>query len=53
VLPAFGDFTGNGIIDPVEDDRVFAVADGAVLAIPIEHAPVREAASAHTAAEER
>jgi DNA ligase-associated metallophosphoesterase len=31
VLPAFGDFTGLGDIEPAEGDRVFVVAEGAVL----------------------
>ena len=36
VLPAFGDFTGVGVIEPAEDDRVFAIADGAVIEVPVE-----------------
>ncbi|HEY4375103.1 MAG TPA: ligase-associated DNA damage response endonuclease PdeM [Burkholderiales bacterium] len=34
VLPAFGDFTGTATISPVAGDRVYAVADGRVIAIP-------------------
>ena len=33
VLPAFGDFTGQGIIDPAEQDRIFAIGDGAVVEV--------------------
>jgi len=33
VLPAFGDFTGFGIIDPVEDDRVYAIAGESVVEV--------------------
>ena len=33
VLPAFGDFTGLAIVEPVPADRVFAVADGHVVAL--------------------
>ena len=36
VLPAFGDFTGLGDIEPTGDDRVFAVADSAVIEVSIE-----------------
>jgi DNA ligase-associated metallophosphoesterase len=36
VLPAFGDFTGHGIIEPAEDDRVFAIADGSVIEVAVE-----------------
>ncbi|HEY2375253.1 MAG TPA: ligase-associated DNA damage response endonuclease PdeM [Gemmatimonadaceae bacterium] len=36
VLPAFGDFTGLGIIEPAEDDRVFAVADESVVEVSVE-----------------
>jgi DNA ligase-associated metallophosphoesterase len=36
VLPAFGDFTGTGIIEPVEDDRVFAVAGESVVEVAVE-----------------
>jgi DNA ligase-associated metallophosphoesterase len=35
VLPAFGDFTGQGIIEPAEDDRVFAVGDGSVIEVSV------------------
>lgn len=31
VLPAFGDFTGSADVEPVEGDRVFAIADSSVL----------------------
>jgi DNA ligase-associated metallophosphoesterase len=34
VLPAFGDFTGTFTIRPQEGDRVYAVADGRVIAMP-------------------
>jgi uncharacterized protein len=37
VLPAFGDFTGFGIIEPSEEDRVFAVASGSVVEVSVEH----------------
>ena len=33
VLPAFGEFTGTHRIKPLEDDQVFAVADGRVIDI--------------------
>jgi uncharacterized protein len=33
VLPAFGDFTGQGIIEPAEGDRVFAIADKSVIEV--------------------
>jgi metallophosphoesterase superfamily enzyme len=36
VLPAFGDFTGTGIIEPAEDDRVFAVAGESVMEVVVE-----------------
>ena len=36
VLPAFGDFTGAGVIEPTEEDRVFAIADGAVIEVSVE-----------------
>lgn len=36
VLPAFGDFTGVGIIDPAEDDRVIAIADGSIIEVSVE-----------------
>jgi DNA ligase-associated metallophosphoesterase len=36
VLPAFGDFTGTGIIEPADEDRVFAVAGGSVLEVAVE-----------------
>ena len=36
VLPAFGDFTGTGIIEPTEDDRVFAVAGESVVEVVVE-----------------
>ena len=36
VLPAFGDFTGVGIIEPTDDDRLFAIADGAVIEVSVE-----------------
>ena len=36
VLPAFGDFTGTGIIEPAEDDRVFAVAGESVVEVVVE-----------------
>jgi DNA ligase-associated metallophosphoesterase len=36
VLPAFGDFTGQGIIEPAEDDRVFAIADGAIVEVSMQ-----------------
>ena len=34
VLPAFGDFTGTFTIRPQEGDRVYAVAEGRVIAMP-------------------
>ncbi len=34
LLPAFGGFTGNHVIRPRPDDRVFVIADNAVLALP-------------------
>ena len=34
LLPAFGGFTGNHVIRPRPDDRVFVVADNAVLELP-------------------
>ena len=36
VLPAFGDFTGAGVIEATEEDRVFAIADGAVIEVSVE-----------------
>jgi uncharacterized protein len=33
VLPAFGDFTGNGIVNPAAEDRVYVVAGASVLRI--------------------
>jgi metallophosphoesterase superfamily enzyme len=39
VLPAFGDFTGVGDVDPVEGDRIFAVAGGSVLSVPVPSQP--------------
>lgn len=41
VLPAFGDFTGLGDIEPVEGDRVFVVAEGAVVEAAILPVPTR------------
>jgi DNA ligase-associated metallophosphoesterase len=35
VLPAFGDFTGQAIIEAVENDRVFAIADGSVVEVSV------------------
>jgi DNA ligase-associated metallophosphoesterase len=35
ILPAFGDFTGLGDIEPAEDDRIFAVGDGHVIEVNI------------------
>jgi DNA ligase-associated metallophosphoesterase len=34
VLPAFGPFTGTAVVTPRPGDRVFAVADGAVVEVP-------------------
>ncbi|MGD8242402.1 MAG: ligase-associated DNA damage response endonuclease PdeM [Desulfobacterales bacterium] len=34
LLPAFGGFTGNHAIRPLPDDRVFVIADHAVLELP-------------------
>ena len=34
LLPAFGGFTGNHAIRPIPDDRVFVIADNAVLELP-------------------
>ena len=34
VLPAFGPFTGAADVEPGPGDRVFAVADGAVVEVP-------------------
>ena len=34
ILPAFGGFTGMGRIHPGPDDRVYAIADGEVIALP-------------------
>ncbi len=34
VLPAFGSFTGVAAVDPAPGDRVYAIADGEVFAIP-------------------
>ena len=36
VLPAFGDFTGTGIIEPTEGDRVYAVAGESVVEVAVE-----------------
>ena len=33
ILPAFGDFTGFGYIEPGEGDRVYAIADSRVISI--------------------
>ncbi len=33
ILPAFGSFTGLGVVDPDPADRVFLVADGEVIAV--------------------
>lgn len=33
ILPAFGDFTGFGDIEPGEGDRVYAIADSSVISI--------------------
>lgn len=33
VLPAFGDFTGVGLVSPAPEDRVYVVAGGAVMEI--------------------
>jgi DNA ligase-associated metallophosphoesterase len=35
VLPAFGDFTGQAIIEAAENDRVFAIADGSVVEVSV------------------
>lgn len=35
VLPAFGDFTGQGIIEPGENDRVFAIAERSVVEVSL------------------
>ena len=35
VLPAFGEFTGVAAIETSREDRVWVVADGAVLAVRI------------------
>lgn len=34
VLPAFGSFTGTEIIQPEDEDRVFAVGEGSILPVP-------------------
>lgn len=34
ILPAFGDFTGTKVVEPVKGDRVFAVAGGKVMPLP-------------------
>ena len=39
VLPAFGDFTGTFRISPTVGDRIYAVADGRVIAMPRHEAP--------------
>jgi DNA ligase-associated metallophosphoesterase len=39
VLPAFGDFTGVGDVDPVEGDRIFAVAGESVVSMPLPSRP--------------
>lgn len=35
VLPAFGSFTGTAEISPLRGDRVFAIADGEIVPIPL------------------
>jgi len=35
VLPAFGDFTGVADVEPVEGDRIFAIAERAVVELGI------------------
>lgn len=35
VLPAFGAFTGSHVVTPAPGDRVFAVADGRVVEVPV------------------
>ena len=39
VLPAFGDFTGMHAIRPAPGERVFAIADDRVMALPVPAAP--------------
>lgn len=34
VLPAFGSFTGTGIIQPADGDRVFIVGEGSIFSLP-------------------
>ena len=41
VLPAFGDFTGTFTIQPQEGDRIYAVAEGRVIAMP-KRAPLEQ-----------
>ena len=37
LLPAFGSFTGMGMVDPGPADRAFVVADGEVIEVtPLE-----------------
>lgn len=33
ILPAFGDFTGLGDVDPVEGDRIYAIAGDRIIAV--------------------
>jgi metallophosphoesterase superfamily enzyme len=35
VLPGFGTFTGGAAVRPVGGDRVYAVADGVVMGVPL------------------
>ena len=44
VLPAFGDFTGTYRISPMAGDRIYAVADGRVIAMPAQRPAQQDAA---------
>ncbi len=41
ILPAFGGFTGNHVIRPQPEDRVFVIADNAVIKMPSAEPPER------------
>lgn len=45
VLPAFGDFTGQGIIEPTEHDRVFAIVEGSVIKVSCHPEELRDEGS--------
>jgi DNA ligase-associated metallophosphoesterase len=47
LLPAFGSFTGLGVVDPGEFERIVVVADSEVIEVPTGHGRIRDCPSAY------